>query len=496
MSDYWFVASRGRQSAVRALALNLFIASAAAFAAGIATVADAEAKGPGRTYCFLKKCHRVKTIAETQALVGRDMTVIASHYDDCKKDRFNPCGLTSSGEPFFPERADNAASPILPDGTVVLVWSKVSQEALVIRINNAGPYWGNRKLDLSRAAARKLGIGGVGEVTMRVLRAPTPTEARYSRNRRYERVPGPIGQFASLDAAHGAMSVMIAEGKAGGTALAGLDLSTKRDGTGNLASAFTSPGVAGFAMPKGALADALIAQTRIEQKSVTTEAPPSVNVVAAEQVSAGVATVTPKPTPVRTAAPRRTRVRAIEVKPATGDPLAVIAQAVTELFDPPKASKAARAVKSQRKIAKVRKARKTVIAQKARPAPRVRVAKPAPSQEFRAGHTTYAEDRYRKTVKAAAAPSGKAKSRSAKAGTATGVAPGGAVSTKQAGVARGKKSAALRKGGGWQSSAVFDVPSPRPALTGRPPWVPAGDMRDDTGKPQGPLRRVHPSALV
>jgi hypothetical protein len=249
-------------------------------------------------------------------------------------------------------------------------------------------------------------------------------------------------------------------------------------------------------MPKGALADALIAQTRIEQKSVTTDAPPSVDVVVAEQVSADVTTVTPEPTPVRSAAPRRTRVRAIEVKPATSDPLEVIAQAVTELFDPPKASRAARAVKSQRKIAKLRTARKTVIAQKSRPAPRVRIAKAAPSQEFRAGHTTYAEDRYQKNFKAAAASSGKVKSRLAKAGTASGVAQGGGVSTKQAGVARSKKSAALRKGGGWQSSAVFDVPSPRPALTGRPPWVPAGDMRDDTGKPQGPLRRVHPSALV
>jgi rare lipoprotein A len=113
------------------------------------------------------------------------MTVVASHYDSCKKDRFNPCGLTSSGEPFFPERADNAASPVLPDGTVVMVWSKATKQAVVLRINNAGPYWGNRKLDLSRAAARTLGIAGVGEVTLRVLTAPTPAEARYAKNRRY-----------------------------------------------------------------------------------------------------------------------------------------------------------------------------------------------------------------------------------------------------------------------------------------------------------------------
>ena len=117
MSDDWFVASRGRIIAGRAWALYLAATVAAALAGSVWVAASAEAKGPGRTYCFLKKCHRVKTIAETHALIGRDMTVIASHYDDCKKDRFNPCGLTSSGEPFFPERADNAASPVLPDGT-------------------------------------------------------------------------------------------------------------------------------------------------------------------------------------------------------------------------------------------------------------------------------------------------------------------------------------------------------------------------------------------
>ena len=41
-----------------------------------------EAKTPGKTYCFVGKCHRVKTIEETQALVGVEQPVVASHYDD------------------------------------------------------------------------------------------------------------------------------------------------------------------------------------------------------------------------------------------------------------------------------------------------------------------------------------------------------------------------------------------------------------------------------
>ena len=83
----------------------------------------------------------MKTIEETAALVGVEELITASHYDDCSKDRFNPCGLTSSGERFHPDRPDNTASPIYPDGTQLLVWSPANKRALVVRVNNAGPYW-------------------------------------------------------------------------------------------------------------------------------------------------------------------------------------------------------------------------------------------------------------------------------------------------------------------------------------------------------------------
>lgn len=167
-----------------------------------------QAKTPGSTYCFYKTCHRVKTITETRALVGLDHTLPASFYDDCKHDRYNPCGLTSSGEVFRANEPDNAASPIYPDGTKLLVWSPGSGQALVLRINNAGPYWGNRLLDVSRAAAHKLGFGdrGVASLNARVLEAPTKADATYRRNRSYERVEGDIGHFASLSAAHAAIT--------------------------------------------------------------------------------------------------------------------------------------------------------------------------------------------------------------------------------------------------------------------------------------------------
>ncbi|MGH7634942.1 MAG: septal ring lytic transglycosylase RlpA family protein, partial [Gemmatimonadaceae bacterium] len=169
--------------------------SASALAAMALT--PAVAKTPGSTYCYHGTCHRVKTIEETQALVGVEETIVASHYDDCSRDRYNPCGLTSSGERFHPERPDNTASPIYPDGTTLLVWSPENERALIVRVNNAGPYWGDRELDLSRAAAEKLGFekSGVAKVRVRVIKAPDTAEAKYVENRNYPPVPGDIGQY-------------------------------------------------------------------------------------------------------------------------------------------------------------------------------------------------------------------------------------------------------------------------------------------------------------
>ena len=165
--------------------------------------AAVEAKTPGKSYCFYGKCHRVKTLAETEALIGKDETIQASHYDSCKRDRYNPCGLTSSGEAFSHDEPDNAASPIYPDGTTVLAWAPATGASVVLRINNAGPYWGNRRLDVSIKAAEVLGFKGQGVATLkiRVIDAPTPEEATYKRNRTYPKVPGYIGTFASLDEA-------------------------------------------------------------------------------------------------------------------------------------------------------------------------------------------------------------------------------------------------------------------------------------------------------
>ncbi len=170
-------------------------------------VNSAEAKTPGQTYCFLGRCHRVLTLAETRRREGWTETLRASFYDHCARDRFNPCRLTSSGEVFRPNAPDNAASPIYPDGTLLLLFYPVTGAASVVRVNNAGPYHTKRLIDVSRATAKAMGFSrkGLADLDVRVLEAPRNEESTYRRNRRYWPVHGPIGRHASIGAAHDAL---------------------------------------------------------------------------------------------------------------------------------------------------------------------------------------------------------------------------------------------------------------------------------------------------
>jgi len=197
-----------RHTARRTGAGSILAALAAAL---LVSLPVAAAKTPGNTYCFYGTCHRVKSIAETEAMVGIPHTIAASFYDSCKVDSHNPCGLTSSGEPFDPDQPDNAASPIYPDGTKILVWSPETKRAAVLRVNNAGPYWGERKLDVSRATAEQLGFHdrGVADLTVKVIDAPNDVEATYSEGRRYEPVQGYLGQFDSAEAAEMALNALM-----------------------------------------------------------------------------------------------------------------------------------------------------------------------------------------------------------------------------------------------------------------------------------------------
>ena len=62
--------------------------------------------------------------------------------------------------------AMTAAHRTLPFGTMVLVKNTATGEVVTVRINDRGPYIKGRIIDLSRAAAQKLGISGVQRVAL------------------------------------------------------------------------------------------------------------------------------------------------------------------------------------------------------------------------------------------------------------------------------------------------------------------------------------------
>jgi rare lipoprotein A len=81
--------------------------------------------------------------------------------------------LTASGEA-YDMNALTAAHRKLPFGTVVRVTSKVNGRSVTVRINDRGPFVKGRLIDLSAAAAARIGMQdeGVVEVKIEVLRRP------------------------------------------------------------------------------------------------------------------------------------------------------------------------------------------------------------------------------------------------------------------------------------------------------------------------------------
>ncbi|MGD9895941.1 MAG: septal ring lytic transglycosylase RlpA family protein [Candidatus Methylacidiphilaceae bacterium] len=110
---------------------------------------------------------------------------VASWYDESR--------FTSSGERY---RAGNmtAAHPSLPFGTLVAVRNLKNGRIAVVRINDRGPYKGCRILDLSRAAATRLGMlsDGLAPVELRIVSSsPKLLSSLGASSRRAER-RGPV----------------------------------------------------------------------------------------------------------------------------------------------------------------------------------------------------------------------------------------------------------------------------------------------------------------
>lgn len=82
---------------------------------------------------------------------------------------------TANGE-VFDMNALTAAHPTLPMPSYVYVTNLANDRTILVRVNDRGPYVGERMIDLSRASARELGLmsGGTGRVRVRYA-GPAPS---------------------------------------------------------------------------------------------------------------------------------------------------------------------------------------------------------------------------------------------------------------------------------------------------------------------------------
>lgn len=92
---------------------------------------------------------------------------------------------TANGEIFDPGML-TAAHRTLPFGTILDVMNTQTKQSVRVRVNDRGPYIGGRIIDLSYAAAQKIGLiePGIGEVNITLVRMgsgdrepPVPFEA-------------------------------------------------------------------------------------------------------------------------------------------------------------------------------------------------------------------------------------------------------------------------------------------------------------------------------
>jgi rare lipoprotein A len=86
---------------------------------------------------------------------------VASWYGDESR------GVTASGE-MFDEQDLTAAHRTLPLGSKIVVTNLRNYRSLVLRVNDRGPNVAGRLLDVSRAAAERLGFAGSGRTAVRV----------------------------------------------------------------------------------------------------------------------------------------------------------------------------------------------------------------------------------------------------------------------------------------------------------------------------------------
>lgn len=112
----------------------------------------------------------VELVKTNKTLTGR-----ASYYGKNHHGR-----RTASGQRFN-MWAMTAAHKTLPFGTCLAILNTKTDKTVIVRINDRGPYHGNRVLDLSQGAAAKIGMikTGVATISYSQVTCPTGKKTKY-----------------------------------------------------------------------------------------------------------------------------------------------------------------------------------------------------------------------------------------------------------------------------------------------------------------------------
>jgi rare lipoprotein A len=163
---------------------------------------------------------------------------------------------TSSGE-IYDMYAATAAHPTLPIPSYARVTNTRTGASVIVRVNDRGPFKADRVIDLSYAAAAKVGIiaSGIGEVDVvrftfddiRAMRNETPPPAAQSETGRWSVQVGPFEQQANADALRERVALQLQQS---GGELAQRPPRVERDGSifrvvvGNLSDRSAAQGLA------------------------------------------------------------------------------------------------------------------------------------------------------------------------------------------------------------------------------------------------------------
>jgi rare lipoprotein A len=119
---------------------------------------------------------------------------------------------TSNGETFNANQLV-ATSKTLPLPTIARVTNLANGTSVTVRVNNRGPFVNTRIMDLSPAAARKLGISGQGKVQVQILAEQSKTVKSASMGLSSDVTATPLHEAAPVvatAAAGGEYSVQVA----------------------------------------------------------------------------------------------------------------------------------------------------------------------------------------------------------------------------------------------------------------------------------------------